>query len=116
MDLAKENPGIIVHMGQISLSPKPFSKLESFPSFRYDQNSEAQFYVLSRLDENTDIYKASSAIRQFVDSISMPGKSSTSLGRIQLAVENPEKYRKELLEKISEDVIFVKLIKGGLIQ
>jgi len=113
MDAAKGNPNLIVHKGQISLSPKPLSKMSSLSSFGHDRSSEAQFYVMAKLDEDTDIYKASSFIRQFIDSISMPGKSSTSLGSIQLAVQNPEKYRTELLKEISKDVAFVKSTIGA---
>ena len=108
MEAAKNNPNIIVHKGPISLSPKPLSKMSSFSSSRYDRGSDAKFYVLAKLDESTDVYKASSIIRRFIDSISVPEKSSVSLGQIQLAVQNPESYREELLKKISTDITFVK--------
>ena len=113
MNAAKGNPNIIIHKGRISLSPKPVSKMSSISFSGYDRSSEAQLYIMAKLDDNTDIYKASSNIRKFIDSISMPGKSSSSLGSIQLAVQNPEKYRKELLEEISKDMSFVKSTIGA---
>ncbi len=100
---AKDQPGIVIHKGPISLSPQPMSKLSS-----YSQSSTAQLHVMTRLDHKSDVYTCASRVRQFLDSITMPGKSEHSLGQIQLAIDNPEQYRQELLKKILADVAFVK--------
>jgi hypothetical protein len=54
------------------------------------------------------VYESAIRVRQFIATIEMPGKSTHALGQLQLAVDNPEQYRKELMEKISQDVAFVK--------
>jgi hypothetical protein len=106
---AKNQDGIIIHKGPISLSPKPMSKFSSISSFSYSHSSStAQLHVMAKLDDRSDVYACASQIRRFLDSIKMPGKSHHSLGQIQLAIANPEQYRQEILTRISKDVEFVK--------
>ncbi len=109
-DRAKKTPDIIIHKGPITLSPKPLSKLSSYS---YGRSSEAQFHILAKFKENEDVYDCESSIRKIITSIKMPGRSNLSPGQIQLTVMNPEQYRKELLEKISQDVAFVKSTIGA---
>ncbi len=103
---AKEQAGITIHKGSISLSPTPASKFGSFSG--YSASSAAQFHVMVKLDEDTDVYASATRIRGLLDSVELPGKTSYRLGQIELAVANPEKSRREILEKISEDVEFVR--------
>ncbi len=106
---AKNQDGIMIHKGPISLSPKPISQFSSISSFSYSQSSStAQLHVMAKLDDKTDVYACASRIRHFLDSIKMPGKSYYSLGQIQLAIANPEQYRQEILKRISGDISFVK--------
>ncbi len=107
---AKDHAGIVIHKGPISLSPKPMSQKSFLSSSSYSQSSTAQFHVLAKFDEKTDVYDCATRIRRFIDSIKMPGKSYHSLGQIQLALANPEQYREEILTRISKDVDFVKSI------
>ena len=105
---AKDRDNIFIHKGPISLSPQPMSKLGSISSYSYSPVSTAQFYVLAKLGDKSDVYTCASRIRHFLNSITLPGKSEYALGQIQLAIANPEQFRHELLEKISQDVAFVK--------
>jgi hypothetical protein len=103
---------IIIHKGPITLSPKPLSKLSPFSSYSYDRPSQAQFHILAKLKDSDDVYECAGRIRKFIDSIEMPGKSYSSLGQIQLAVENPAQYRKDILNKIAKDIDFLKSTMG----
>jgi len=101
---ALKHPDLFVHKGTISLSPRPKSKL----SYSSGGSSKARFHLLTKLRKDEDVYESAIRVRQFIAAIEMPGKSTHALGQLQLAVDNPERYRKELLEKISEDVAFLK--------
>lgn len=104
---AKNQPGLVVHKGPVSLSARPAaSKLAS--TFPYSSvSSSAQLQLLVRLDETTDAFAGTARIRQFLDALTLPGKAECSLGPIQLALANPEQYRLELLQQIAADVKFV---------
>ena len=84
---AEAQEGIVVHKGPISLSPKPASKLSSISPYSSSPSSTAQLYILAGLDEETDVYDAATRIRSFLDSISLPGRASCSLGRMELAID-----------------------------
>jgi hypothetical protein len=101
---ALKHPDLFVHKGTISLSPRPRSKL----SYSSGGSSKARFHLLTKLKQEEDVYESAIRVRQFIATIEMPGKSTHALGQLQLAVDNPEQYRKELMEKISQDVAFVK--------
>ena len=105
---ALKNPELIVHKGAITLSPRPRSKL----SYSSGGSSKARFHLLTKLKEDEDLYESAIRVRQFIAAIEMPGKSNHALGQLQLAVDDPERYRKELLEKISKDVAFIKSAIG----
>lgn len=105
---AKENSELIVHRGPISISLKPLSKMSLYSSYSHNRPTEAQFYILAKLKKEEDVYACADRIRKFIDSITMPGKSYHSIGQIELAVDNPEQYRPELLEKISQNIAFLK--------
>ncbi len=64
------------------------------------------------MKKDEDVYESAIRVRQFIETIEMPGKSTHALGQLQLAVDDPERYRKELLENISKDVAFLKSTIG----
>jgi hypothetical protein len=104
-----KKPDIILKKGPITLSPRPTSK---FASYSYGRPSEAQFNILVGLKDCDDVYSCAGRIRKLIDTIEMPGRSYASLGQAQLAVENPEKYRKDILDKIAQDINFLKSTMG----
>jgi hypothetical protein len=101
---AEKSKDIIIRKGITTLSANPISKLSSYAY----ASSQARLHVMVKLDAQSDIYDAAAKIRNFVDSITMPGKARYSLGRIQLAVENPERYRQEIISKIHDDITMIK--------
>lgn len=104
---AGQQSGIEIHKGPISLSPTPVSKM-SYSS--YPSPSSAQMNVLTKLGEKEDVYTCALRIREFLDGIRMPGKSSRHLGQIELVTANPDQYRQKILTMIFKDVVFVKSI------
>ena len=105
---AKDQPGLLIHKGVISLSPEPAAKISPISSSSALNASAARLHVMAKLDAYSDVYACATRIRRFFDSITMPGKSTYTLGEIQVAVADPEQYRQEILRKISADVAFVK--------
>lgn len=101
---ALNHPDLLVHKGAITLSPRPTSKL----SYSSGGSSKARFHLLTKMKKDEDVYESAIRVRQFIAAIELPGKSTHAIGQLQLAVDNPERYRKELLEKISKDVAFIK--------
>lgn len=106
---AKHNPDIKIHKGSILVSPVSVSK-SFYSSYSSNLQSATQLHVMTKLDKKKDIYACSLRIKNFVDSIKLPGKSSITPGQIQLAVANPGQYRHDLLKKIFEDIVFTRSI------
>lgn len=106
--VAAGRSGIEIHRGPIALSLQTESKFTSLSSYDYAPSSTTRFYVLAKLDDESDIYTCAARIRQFLDAVVLPGKAEYSLGQIQLVMGEPERYRQELLKKIAEDITFLK--------
>jgi hypothetical protein len=104
---AKTQNGIIIHKGPISLSAVPNSRMKSSS---YSQVSTAQFHILAKLDDNTNVYDCANRIRTFLDSIKKLDKDQYFLGHMQLTVENPEQYRYDIIKQISKDIETIKSI------
>tara|TARA_B100001094_G_scaffold57548_2_gene53042 strand:+ start:742 stop:1467 length:726 start_codon:yes stop_codon:yes gene_type:complete len=78
--------------------------------------SQASFEVRAQLTEGVELLEVVRRIREFVDSLKLPSKSSKMLGdSVSLGVDEPERYRGELLKRIAADVRFVQeqLGQGG---
>ncbi len=65
-----------------------------------------------KLEPVRDVYAGAVLIRQFLDSLDLPGKSDYSLGQMRLAVKDPEHYRTPLLSLIAEDVKGLRSVFG----
>jgi len=92
---------IIIKQGIINVS-KLSTKV--FSSYAPSISTEMQLIVLYKLTDKTDLYSAVWEIKEMVDSVNLPDKTSISIGNANLTIENPEGYRKKLLQKIGEDV------------
>lgn len=103
---ASTNPQIEIHTGPVSLSGETqssffLSKLSS----GYDSYTTARLHILVPVgDSKPDIYAGGLAIKQFLDGLNFPDKIKCNLGQIQLAVDNPEQHRHEILKSISEGI------------
>jgi hypothetical protein len=65
----------------------------------------AEIYLLVPFSkEGGNIFAAGVEAARFLETLTLPGKARLELGRLQLAVENPEQYRAKVLGLISEEV------------
>jgi hypothetical protein len=101
---AKETGRFRTSMGVVSLSQHRGGYGISSGSWSQPAAS-AEIYLLVALSTNTgDIFDAGAGAARFVESLSLPGKVKCELGRLQLAIENPEQYRTNVLGLIREEI------------
>jgi len=108
---SKTHPNISFKQGMISLSPRENSTFSISKS--YNRHSGSKLYILSKLDNNTDMYNATQAIYNFINKIKKPEDTSISYGNISLAIDSPNKYRNQLLVKIKDEIDSTKNVLGS---
>lgn len=103
---AEQNPKIKIHSGPVSLSGEAQSSFSlSKLSSGYDSYSTARLHILVPVgDGKPDVFAGGLAIKQLLAGVNFPDKVKCSLGQIQLAVDNPEQYRAEILKAIAEGI------------
>ena len=111
-DLASSNPNIEFKQGAVSLSPQEKSSFSISKS--YSRNSGSSFYILSKLENRKDVYDATQNIYSFISRVQKPDDTSLRLGNTTLAISSPEKYRKQLLEKVKAEIDETKNIMGSV--
>jgi hypothetical protein len=101
---AKESGQFRTTMGVVSLSQHRGGFGLSSGSWS-EPAASAEIYLLVPFSTNSgSIFEAGARAARFVESLSLPGKIKCELGRLQLAVENPEQYRTNLLSWIRDDI------------
>ena len=101
---AKESGQFRTSMGVVSLSQHRGGFGISSGSWSQPAAS-AEVYLLVPFSTNTgSIFEAGARAARFVESLNPPGKTKCELGRLQLAVENPEQYRTNVLGLIREEI------------
>lgn len=108
---ASSDPDIDFQQGVISLSPREKSSFSFSKS--YGRSAGSTFYILAKLDDSKDVYAATQDIYSFIASIKKPEDTSLSLGNTTLAISSPNQYRKQLLEKVKEEIDITKNILGS---
>lgn len=98
----KQHPDLAVKPGIVSLSPREQSALKSYSG--YDSGSSAQLYVLGTLKKETNVFAVTKKIYQAVNSISLSDGTKITLGNTALGLNEPEKYRNQLLKLISKSI------------
>lgn len=101
-----ENTLVKMQAGPVSLSTKTGLKILSISSYTSgENNTQMQLCLLLPLSaKNGDVFECANELKRFIDSIPLPSKAKLALGEFRLAIENPERYRPELLRLISEEV------------
>jgi hypothetical protein len=101
---AKASGQFRVTRGVVSLSHRGGKFLISSGSF--DQPAPvAQLYLLIPFTKERDnIYAAGADAARFVEALHLPGKARCDMGKLELAVDNPEQYRERLLKEIALEV------------
>jgi len=65
----------------------------------------SQIYLLVPLTKERDsIFGAGAEAARFVEALRLPGKVRCEIGKLQLAVDNPEQYRPKVLGQIAQEV------------
>ena len=114
---AREVPSLVVQRGVVSLSaraaPSKFA-ISSSMGVNYGgaARSSSELLIMVKLESSRDVYAGALMIRQFLDSLDLPGKSDYSLGQMRLAVKDPEQFRKTLLSLIAADVKELRSVLG----
>ena len=98
----KQYPDLAVKPGIVSLSPREQSALKSYSG--YDGGSSAQLYVLGVLKQETNVFAVTKRIYQAVNGISLSDGTKVTLGNTALGLNEPEKYRSQLLKLISKSI------------
>jgi hypothetical protein len=100
----KENGRFRTSTGVVSLSRKQGGFGISGGSWS-EPAASAEIYLLVPLtEERADIFLAGAEAARFIETLRLPGRTHCELGRLQLAVENPEQYRSKLLGAIAEEI------------
>lgn len=110
VDRASQGGEITVRQGPVALSGRRGSfNLSGGWSQR---PSSAQVHLLMKL-EGRDVFDCASQAAKLVAGIEPPGESKYEIGEIQLAIDNPESRRPQLLQAISSDVAKTTRSIGG---
>lgn len=106
----KQYPDLTVKPGVVSLSAQEQSTLKSYSG--YGGGSSAQLYVLGTLKQETNVFSVTKRIYQTVNSISFSDGTKVTLGNTALGLNEPEKYRSQLLKLISKSITDTKKSLG----
>ena len=111
---AHDSVRIQVRNGPVSLSARPQQKTDNSLSSVSEPVSQASFDIIVAIDKNKgDIYSSVGDARRFVSDLRLPGKTLYSVGEPVLSVDNPEQYRKQLLQRVAQELGTMKEIFGG---
>jgi hypothetical protein len=98
----KKEPNISLHSGFIPIDETNYM-LQLSKGNRAD-TSKVKFIVKIKLDEKSSVTELAKKLKQFVNDTKKEGRTYVLTGNTGLSILNPEKYRYEIMEKISEDV------------
>ena len=101
---AKENGRLRMSMGVVSLSQHQGGYGISSGSWSQPAASVEIFLLVPLSTNSGNIFDAGVEAAKFVEGLSLPGKTRCELGRLQLAVENPEQYRSKVLSLIADEM------------
>lgn len=112
LDKLKQHPDLIVKSGVVSLSAREQSALKSFSSYDSHGGSSAQLYVLGTLKQDTNVFAVTKRIYQAVSGIPLGDGTKITLGNTALGMNEPEKYRSQILGSISKVITETKKSLG----
>jgi hypothetical protein len=103
-DKLHQYPDITLKQGAVSLSAREQSALKSFSSYDSSTGSSAQLYLLGALKQDTTVFTVTKRLYQAVSSIPLGEGTKLTLGNTTLGLNDPEKYRSQILESISKSI------------
>lgn len=96
----KQHADLMVRSGVVSLSTREQSK--SFSSYDSYGSSSAQLYVLGPLSPDRNVFAVTKRIYQVVTAVPVTDGTKVALGSTTLGVDDPERFRPQLLALISK--------------
>lgn len=101
-DASEKTPELKIDYGMVSLSG---SEGKRFKAPSWQRESKIEFNLLLPLDsKGNDIYQRTQQLGQFIEKLELPSIIKSRPGKALLVVDNPEKYRRQLLGMISKEV------------
>jgi hypothetical protein len=110
-DRIKQHPDLAIRFGVVSLSPREDTK--SFSSYQEYSSSSAQLYVLGPLKPDTTVFIVTKRIHQVVTAIPALDGAKVILGNTSLGMEDPERFRPQLLGRIAQSTADARKLLGA---
>jgi hypothetical protein len=110
-DKVKQHVDLAVRFGVVSLSPREQSK--SFSSYESYGGSAAQLYVLGPLKPDATLFALAKRIHQVVTAVPVTDGTKVLLGNTTLGMDDPERFRPQLLGLISKSAAEARRLLGG---
>jgi len=107
----KQHVDLAVRVGVVSLSPREQSK--SFSSYESYGSSAAQLYVLGPLKADATVFALAKRIHQVVTAVPVTEGTKVLLGNTTLGMDEPERFRPQLLGLISKSAVEAKKLLGA---
>jgi len=111
-DRIKQQGDLSVRFGVVSLSPREQSKGYS-SSYDSSGGSAAQLYVLGALKPEATVFSLAKRIHQVVTAVPVADGTRVHLGNTTLGVEDPERFRPQLLGLISKSAAETRKVLGA---
>jgi hypothetical protein len=108
----KQHPDLTVRPGVVSLSPTEQSGLKSYSGYDSYGGSSAQLYVLGTLKNDTNVFSVTKRIYQTISAIQQSDGTKITFGKTALGLNDPEKYRNQLLGLIAKSITDTKKSLG----
>ena len=100
----KDNGQFHISMGVASLAQYRGGYGISSGSWSQPAASSEIYLLVPITKDHDNIFSAGAQAARFMEGINLPGKAKYELGKLQLAVDNPEQYRSKLLGLISQEI------------
>jgi hypothetical protein len=109
-DRVKPHSDLAMRPGIVSLSPREATK--SFSS-TYDPSSSAHLYLLASLKPEASVFTLTKRIHQLVTANPAPDGVRLVIGNTALGMNDPERFRMQLLTLIAKSVADARKILGA---
>lgn len=106
-------PDLSVKQGVVSLSPREQSSLKAFSSYESSGGSSAQLYVLGAMKHDTNVFAVTTRLYQVINAIPLGDGTKVTLGNTMLGLNDPEKYRDQILRSIAKSITETKKALGA---
>ena len=111
-DKVHQQPDLSMKQGVVSLSPREQSTLQGFSSYDSSGGSSAQLYVLGAMKQDATAFAVTKRLYQVINAIPLGDGTKVILGNTTLGLNDPEKYRDQILGSIAKSITDTKKALG----